>query len=169
MALLRNEGQRWRDLEGGEATHLTRCGLDVVAVPLQDVLCVLELVEDRTSVDVADRVQPELKGRYDPEVTATAADRPEEVLVLLLAREQELSVRRDNVGRDQVVARKPVVAGEIANPSAQGEAADARGGDDASRARQAERVGRGVVVAPCGPTLGARGPPFRIDAHATHP
>src|SRR6266498_3402619 len=43
------------------------------------------------------------------EVAAAAAERPEELLVLALARRQQPAVRRDDVGRDEVVAGEPVL------------------------------------------------------------
>ena len=91
---------------------------DGVAVPAQHVAGVLQLEEHRAAVDQIQRVQRELQRRHDPEVAAAAADRPEEVGMLALARDHRLAVSGDDVGRDQVVQGEPVTTSQIADPSA---------------------------------------------------
>jgi len=49
-------------------------------------------------------MQAELEGRDDAEVAASATERPEEVLVLVVARHQRSAVGGHDFGRDQVVA-----------------------------------------------------------------
>jgi len=51
----------------------------------------------------------------------------------------------------EVVDREPVLAGEVAQATTEGQATNTGGGDNAGRSRQAERVGRVVHVAELGP------------------
>ena len=129
---------------------------------------VVQLEEHRAAVDVLDRVDPELEGGHHPEVAATAAQRPEQVGVLVLAGHQELAVGGHDIGRDQVVARQPVAAGQVADAAAQGEPTDAGRGDDPAGGGQPEGVGRGVEVPPGGAAFGSCRPGRRVDAHLPH-
>ncbi len=60
--------------------------------------------------------------RDDAEVAAAAAQRPEQILVFCLARDEEPAVGRHDVGRDQVVARQAERAREISDPAAERQA-----------------------------------------------
>ena len=103
-----------------------------------------ELEEHRPAVDVADRVQPEGELGDDAEVAAAAAERPEQVRVLLLARGDDGAVGRDDLGGQQVVAGQAVAAAEVADAAAEGQSADAGRGDDPPGGGQPVH-GRGVV------------------------
>src|SRR5438132_14268711 len=131
MGDFRDEWQRWGHLERGERAHLPRSGLDVVAVPVKDVVGVFELVEHRAAVYVLDGVQPEFKRRHDAIVAATAADRPEEVLVFSRAGDEKFPVGRHHVRRNKVVEGQSEPTREVADAASEGQAADARGRDDA--------------------------------------
>ena len=93
---------------------------------------------------VLDRVQLEAERGDDAEVAAAAAQRPEEIGVLLLVRRDEAAVGEHDVGLEQIVDGQAELAGEMADAAAEGDAADAGGGDDAARRGQTEGV-RGVV------------------------
>ncbi len=78
-------------------------------------------------------------------------------------------VRGDHLGRDQVVARQPVAAGEVADPAAEGEPADAGRGDDPAGRRQPVRAGGVVEAAPGHAAAGPGGPRRRVHRHRGQP
>ena len=55
---------------------------------------------------------------HDADVAAAAADRPEQVGVALLVDRQDAAVGGDDLGRDQVVDRHAVLAGQESDPAA---------------------------------------------------
>src|SRR3972149_12001137 len=111
-------------------------------------------------------MQSELEGRDDTEVASAPAYAPEEVRVLVGAGRDEGSVGRHHVRGNQVVAREPVLAGEVADAPAEREAGDAGGGDDATGGREAKGMRRGGDVSKRTSTLGAGGPGLRVAADA---
>ena len=82
--------------------------------------------------DGVDLVQAEPEPRRDAEVPAAAADRPEQVRLVLGVDATELAVRGHDVGGQQVVDRQAVLADEVAH------AASERDPADPDRARVAE-------------------------------
>ena len=109
----------------------------------------------------------ELERRDDAEVPAAAAQRPEQVVVLGLARD-EPAVRGDDLGREQVVTREPDAARQVADAAAERQPADAGRRHDAAGRRQAVGV-RGVVEhAPGRAALGASLLCVGIDLHVRH-
>ena len=92
-------------------------------------------------------MQPEEERGDDAEVAAAAAQRPEEIGVLRLAGGDEAAVGQHHVGLEQVVDGQAELAGEVAEPAAEGDAADAGGGDDAAGGGQPEGVGGVVQIA----------------------
>lgn len=132
------------------------------------VPAVLQLVEDGTAVDVLDRTEPEFERCHRAEVAAAAADGPEQVVVFVLARDEQPAVRGHHIGRDQVVAGQAQAAGEVSDAATEGESRDAGGGDDPTRGRQTERARRRVEVAPGRAAVHPRGPSSGIDADAPH-
>ena len=168
MALLRDERQRRRDLPRREAAELLGCVLDEVPIEPEHGLRVLELEQDRPAVDLAHRVQPELERRHDAEVAATAADRPEQVVVLVLARSELRPVGGDDLRRDEVVAGQADAARQVPDPAAECEAADAGRRDDPAGRRQPVLVGCVVEGAPGRPALRSRRPLAGIDVDVLH-
>jgi hypothetical protein len=63
--------------------------------------------------DLVELVQPEPEPGRDPKVPAATAERPKEIGVVLGVHPQDAAVGRDQVGRDQVVDRQAVLAGEV--------------------------------------------------------
>ena len=98
VPVLRDERQRRRDLEPGEAAELLRRVPDELVEHPKHGGGVLEVVEDRPGEDLVDLVEAVLQRRHDAEVAAAAPQPPEEILVLALARGEELPVRGDHVG-----------------------------------------------------------------------
>ena len=168
MAVLRDERQGRSDLVRREAAELLGCVGDELAVEPQQVAGLVELEEHRPAVDVLDRAHPELERRDDPEVAAAAADGPEEVGVLLVARDVEAAVGGHHVRGEEVVAGQAEAPGEVADAAAQRQPADPGGRDDAARGGQTERISRGVHVAPGGAALDAGGLGQRVHPDAAH-
>ena len=94
----------------------------------------------------------------------------------VLVGRDEAAVGQDDVGLEQVVDREPELAGQVADAAAEGDAADAGGGDDAARRRQTEGVGGMVEVAEQGAALdpavrasGSTRTPFIAERSMTSP
>src|SRR4029079_19765478 len=98
--------------------------------------------------DVLHRAQPVLEGGDDAEIAAAATQRPEEVLVLLLAGHDEAPGGQHDVGGLQVVEGKALAARQVADAASEGQARDTRGRDDAARRGKSESVVGVVEVAP---------------------
>ena len=81
------------------------------------------------------------------EVAAAAAQRPEQVGVLVLARAHEPAVGEHDLGREQRVDRQAVVAHQPADAAAEREPADAGVRDLAGGHGEAVLLGRGVELA----------------------
>src|SRR5438874_982462 len=98
-------------------------------------------IGDRSAVDLRNLVQAVLERRDDPEVSATAAQSPEQILVLLIAGHDNLPVGGDDLGRDEVVARQPVLARQVADAATKRQPRDAGRPDDPTGGGQAVGVG----------------------------
>ena len=99
----------------------------------------------------------------DAEVAAAAADRPEQVGVLVGARADALAAGQHELGLEQVVDRQAALAGQVAEAAAEGQAADAGRRDDPARRGEAVLVGGGVDLAPGAAAADADGPGLRVD------
>ena len=103
-----------------------------------------------------------------PKFPPPAAERPEEILVLALARDERLPVGRDDLGGDEVVAREADTTREVADAAAEREPAHAGRRDDAAGRREAVGVRRVVEHAPRGAALGAGRLRLGIDLNVRH-
>src|SRR5205085_5895910 len=72
-----------------------------------------------------DGMEAELEGGGDTEVAAPALEAPEELGVLAVAGGEALAVGRHQVDGHKVVARQPVLRGEPAETTPEGQAGDA--------------------------------------------
>jgi len=93
-------------------------------------------------------MQLERERGNDTEVAASAANRPEQVLVSLGIHGYERAIREHHVCFEQVVDGQATGTREVAEATAQGETAHAGARNDAARGCESERVGRVVDVAP---------------------
>ncbi len=109
-----------------------------------------------------------LEGRHDAEVAAAAANRPEEVGVLVRAGTQDITVGGDDLDGEQVVDRQPKLAREPAHPAAERQTGDAGVGDHAGRYRQAVSLGRAVKITEQGASPSASDAGDRIDGDLLH-
>ena len=113
-------------------------------------------------------VQLELELRHDREVAAAAAQRPEQVGVLLLGRHQHVTGGCHDAGGEQVVDRQPVLAAQPPHAAAEREPTDAGVADQPDRHRQPVRLGGGVQVAEQRPAADLGPPRNGIDDHLVH-
>ena len=96
----------------------------------------------------ADLVQLELHRGDHPEVAATAAQSPEEIRVFAGAGGNQAPIGGHHIGREQVVAAQAVLAHEPTESTAEGEAGDPGGGDDAAGGGQAKDLRFPVELTP---------------------
>ena len=82
-----------------------------------------------------------------------------------LARD-DAAVGQHDVRLEQVVDREAALARQVAEAAAEGEAADAGGGDDPARRGQPERVGGVVDLAPGAAAADPDGARLRVDPNA---
>ena len=113
-------------------------------------------------------MQRVLQRRGNAEVAAAAAQRPEQVAVLLGAGMDQMAFSGDHVGGDEVVAGKAVLAQQPADAPAQREPAKPGGGDQAAGRGQAERLRLVVEIGPRSPALRDRTAGLRIDLDCFH-
>jgi hypothetical protein len=114
-------------------------------------------------------VQPEREGGHDAEVAAAAAQRPEQVGVLIGVRADLPAVGQHDLRLEQVVDREAEASREVAEPAAEREAADACAADDAARRGQPVLAGRVVDLAPEAAAADARRPRDGIDLDVLQP
>ncbi len=146
-----------------EAVELARSVGDEVAVGGEHLDALLDRPEGRSGEHGVHLVCPEPERGDDPEVAAAAAQRPEEVGVLVGARRHLTAVREHDLGVEQVVDAEAVLAREVPEPAAEREAADTGGGDDAARHGEPVLVGRAIDLAQRAAAADAHGPRLRVD------
>ena len=137
------------------------------AVGLHHLGTALEREEHRSGKHRrADRVRSEAERRDHPEVAAAAPESPQQLGVVVLARGDQLPVRRDDVGPHEVVDAQTVLAGQPPDPAAEGETGDARVRHDPGRDRQPERLRCAIELAEVHAGLDLREAVPRLDPDA---
>ena len=96
----------------------------------------------------AELMQAEGQPRGDTEVAAAASEPPQKLWVLIGARVDDGSVRRDELGAHEVVARQAVLRRQMSDPPAEREPADPGRADDAAGCHEPMLLGRCVEVEP---------------------
>jgi hypothetical protein len=163
VELLGERRSRRDVVEVEEAREVAWRSRQELAVGLQHHLRVLDRPEGRPAHDRGDRVCLEREFGDDAEVPAAAANRPEEVRVLVGTRLHEASVREDDLRGQQVVDREAVAAGEVAVAAAQGQPCDASGRDDPGGDREPVVLRGGIDLAPEGTAADAHRAGCRVD------
>ena len=108
-------------------------------------------------------VQAEPEGSDDTEIAAAAADRPEQVGVLIGRGPQHPPVSGDDLGGEQVVDAQPELAGQPAHAAAEGEPPDAGVADQPGGRSEPVGLGSRIQICQQRPTADPRGPGRRID------
>ena len=114
-------------LESEENAKLLRRRRQELAITLHDGARMLLVPGDRSGKHRANLMELEYKRGDDAEIATPAAQRPEQVGVVVLAGDDEAAVGQHDVGLDQIVDGQAVFAGEITVAAAQGQAGDAGG------------------------------------------
>ena len=92
MICLRNERQRRSNLKRREnAQFFWRC-LDEVAIEFQDIASVCQWKEEKARDDVLDRMKLIFERRYYTKVATAPAQRPEQILIFISARDEQPAV-----------------------------------------------------------------------------
>src|SRR3984893_8622221 len=105
---------------------------------------------------------------HDAKIAAAATQTPEELRVPIRAGGQKLTVGRDDIRREQVVAAETVLSHQPTEAAAQGQPGDASSRDDPAGAGQAKGLRFSVVLAPGEAGLSARWALNRIDPDTLH-
>jgi hypothetical protein len=114
----------------------------------------------------ADRVQPVGEGGHHPKVAAPAAQRPQQLGLLLLVDGEHSPVGGHQLGGEQVVAGQAEATRQPALAAAEGEPGDPGAADPpAGDGGQAVPLGGGVQLTPDHAALGGRGAGGRVDRH----
>ena len=140
-----------------------------LAIRAHDLRGVLDLPEDRTGVDVRDGMRTKQEARHDAEISAAAAQRPEQIRVLALARRDQPAVGEHDVRFQQVVDREPVHAAQVAAAAAERETGDAGRRNDARRNCEAECMRGMIHVALRAAGFDANRARRRVDANSLEP
>lgn len=96
--LLRDKRQVGRYLPAEKASELFGRIGNEFAVALKDRRGIVELVEQRAAHDVTDLMELELEAGDDTEVAAAAAQGPEQILVLVIARRDLPTIGKNDIG-----------------------------------------------------------------------
>ena len=104
----------------------------------------------------------------DAEVAAAAANRPEQIGVLVGAGANDPAVGRDQIGAQQVVERETVLRHQPADAAAERQARDPGAADNPARRREAVHLGLAIELFPQGATLGPDGAAPRVDVDPLH-
>src|SRR3989440_6065791 len=115
-----------------------------------------------------DWMEPEGEVDDDAEVPAAAAESPEEVGVLLLARRDDIAVSRDHCGTEQVVERESVRRRQVPDAAAQRQAGNARVTEGSARRCESMALTGRVEVLPERAAAAPRRPGLRIDDDLAH-
>ncbi len=113
-------------------------------------------------------MQPELEPGRDSEVTAAAADRPENVRMCLGVGAQDLAVRGHDLSGQQIVDGQAVLAHQEPYAAAQREPPDPHRAGVAEPSGQAVGPRRSCVFTGGQTCLGPGGVPFGIDVQPFH-
>src|SRR5215470_6720806 len=113
-------------------------------------------------------MQLELKGGYNTEIAAAAAQRPKQVLVFASTGALQLGIGRDHVGRDEIVDGQSELTRGPTEAAPERKTSDAGGRIDTQRRGKSEALRLFVEVGQRGAGLDASRASSRIDTHRSH-
>src|SRR5947208_3111327 len=93
-------------------------------------------------------MQLKCKRGYDPEISAAAPKRPEQIGILIGIRFYKFAVRQHHVGREEIIDAQSTFAGEMADSSAKGQSANARRRNNSAGRRHSEHMRSVIDIAP---------------------
>jgi hypothetical protein len=107
-------------------------------------------------------------GGHDAKVAAAATQRPEQVLLMVVGRDDDAAVREHDLRGEQIVEGQPEAADQRAVAAAQGEARHADAADRARHRREAERIGHCEHVRGPRTARNSRRAAVGVDDHVVH-
>jgi hypothetical protein len=113
-------------------------------------------------------VELELEAGYYTEVAPTAAQRPEQIQVVVIIDDQQPAVGCYYVGRQEIVACEPVPSRQKTETPVQAQPCDTRPGHQTDGDSKPERLSLVVNLAECRTTTHAGDPTHRIHTNAIH-
>src|SRR6516165_4994438 len=113
-------------------------------------------------------VQAVFERRDDAEVAAPSPDAPKQIRIFTRVRDQQLSVRGDDIGPDHVVERQAVLRMEMAPASAKRQSGDSGSRNDSKRRHEPKRLSFMVEFAKRQTGCRARRLSRAIDPHPFH-
>ena len=113
-------------------------------------------------------MQLESELRDHAEVAAAAAERPEELGILPLARGDDGPVGGDDDRRKQIVEREPERRAQMPETTAERQAGDARVAEGPAGRREPVNLARRIEVVPERTAAAGRRPPLRVDDDLAH-
>ena len=165
---LRHVGDRRQAQEPSDRGDLVGDGLDPPPPGVQHFAGALDREEEDAGTRLRDRVKPELDRRHDAEAPATAAERPEQLAVVVRVRADQVALRRHELDRGDAVRCEPEAARVPAHATAERVAHDADVGRRAVQRGEPVRDGGVDHVEPDDAGFGPRDSCGWIDAHAAH-
>ena len=140
-----------------------------VAVEPQHVASAIDGPGDEAAGhDGTHRMQPELERRRDAEVSAAAANRPEQVGVLVRRGADDAAVGQHQLDTEQVVQRHSMLRHEPAEPAAEREAGHTGGRHDAAGRGEPVHLRFPVELCPERAARSARRACGGVDVHVLH-
>ena len=138
------------------------------AVAQQHRAGVTPVPHQRARVDLPERDEVELQRGDDAEAPSAAAQRPEQVRVVLVVGADMLAAGGHELDRGHVVGLQPITARQPRQPASERVLDDTDVRRGAGEADQAVLGGARRHVLPQRAGADARKPPPRVDAHAAH-
>ena len=122
----------------GVGSQLVRRRSHEVAIVADHRAGLIAGMDDQAAQHGRHRVRPVQEGGDDPEIAAAAAQRPEQIGIVLRARGDDGAIRRDDLEGQDIVAGQPVLARPASRRRRPGSGRQCR----SSRRRRRERPGR---------------------------
>ena len=148
MQLFRERRPRWHGKECEEAVDLLWRLHNELAVPLHDFSGLIQIPQHWPGTHRRNRMCLEQKRSDHPEVSATPADSPEEVGILVRAGGDKPSIRQDDIGRQKVIDGQAILSCEVPHAAAQSKATHTCCRNDSRWHGEAEGVRSVVHVTP---------------------
>ena len=110
-------------------------------------------------------MEAEPEARDDAEVAAATAERPEQIRVGVLVREQNVAAGRHDLRAEEVVEREAVAGDQVPDAAAEGQPADAGRSERPARGYEPVALTHGVEVDPGRAPTRLGDALHRVDAH----
>ena len=157
-------------MRNGKQASWFGCADHEVAVGPKDLRGVLQGIDNLpTQYLRTHRVEQEIKGSGDAEISATSLDPPKEIGVFGCTGPNNLTGSSHDLSREQVVNGQPVGTGEVARSSSQHVTRHSDGGYSSSCPRESKFLGLAIHFTPGRPRLDSGNPLVPIDRYAIHP